>query len=175
MGDNGTYRCKVAAFTHPTVGDHAEPSGRRNAPQKVSVAVLRCVLNHHWSCCEGQPMVLTGNTTPPRAFNQDSAGIQPYFLSAAAFAVVEFQRPSNGSFRFNADVSSVSEIISDWLSPLRERQQPAQWTASYTVVMAMNVNISYGFHWKTCYVQARGKDAHLQSSPQFSGCRVDVV
>lgn len=65
----GIWWCKVTALTHPTIGDHPDPNGQRNAPppsssspKSVFLAVLCCFLDLCLSCNEGRSTQLDRRT-----------------------------------------------------------------------------------------------------------------
>lgn len=154
--ENSTYQCYngVGNCSHSPHSWRSPRSKRtEKRPQKCLsgwfVLLFRPFLRLLWRMTDS----VGQKTTPPWALIKTTL---VFSHITYPLAVVEFQQPSNGSFRFNSDVSPVTELISDWFIPLRERHQPDQRAASYTVAMVMNVNIRAVFHWKNATFKPMG-------------------
>lgn len=96
-------------------------------------------------------------TTPPWALHEITL-ITDHNLSLCSSRV---RWPSNGSSRFNSDVSPVTKPLSDWLISQCERHQPEQRPASYTISKVMNVNIRDFLSLKKIATFNRGKKCRL--------------
>lgn len=80
---------------------------------------------------------------------------------------VGVRQPSNGPFRFNGDVSPVTELVYDWFLPLCERHSNRLLHRRYGDERKHHRLLSL----KKCVVLVYGKDGHLYSFLELCGLR----